>query len=49
MAKVKVFYDRIANSLVVWFDEAKKEVICEEIGDDTVLRINKVESLVLRS
>ena len=37
MAKVKVFYDKIANSLVVWFGDPKKEKISEEIDDDTVL------------
>lgn len=41
MAKVKVFYDKVANSLVVWFDDAQKEKICEEIDDDTVLMKDK--------
>jgi len=28
--KIKIFYDKVANSLVVWFDEPKKAVISEE-------------------
>ena len=46
MAKVKVFYDKVANSLVVWFDEAKKEAICEEIDDDTVLMKDKAGRVI---
>ncbi len=37
MDKVRVFYDRIGNTLTVWFDDPKKEHVCEEIGDDVVL------------
>ena len=37
MDKVRVFYDRTGNTLTVWFDDPKKEHICEEIGDDVVL------------
>jgi uncharacterized protein YuzE len=35
--KVRVYYDRAGNTLSVWFDDPLKEVMCEEIGDDTVL------------
>jgi len=35
--KVRVYYDRIGNTLTVWFDDPKKEHICEEIEDDVVL------------
>ncbi|HKI30727.1 MAG TPA: DUF2283 domain-containing protein [Gemmataceae bacterium] len=37
MDKVRVYYDRIGNTLTVWFDDPKKEHICEEIEDDVVL------------
>ena len=37
MDKVRVYYDRAGNTLSVWFDDPLKEVMCEEIGDDTVL------------
>lgn len=37
MDKVRVYYDRTGNTLTVWFDDPKKELICEEVGDDMVL------------
>jgi hypothetical protein len=35
--KVRVYYDRVGNTLTVWFGDPAKESICEEIGDDVVL------------
>jgi hypothetical protein len=35
--KVRVYFDRMGNTLTVWFDNPRKESICEEIGDDVVL------------
>ena len=37
MDKVRVYFDRTGNTLSVWFDDPKKEHICEEIDDDVVL------------
>jgi uncharacterized protein YuzE len=37
MEKVKVYYDREGNTLSIWFDDPKKEHICEESDDDIVL------------
>ena len=37
MDKVRVYFDRVGNSLTVWFDDPTKESICEEVGDDVVL------------
>ena len=37
MDKVRVYHDRTGNTLSVWFDDPKKEHICEEIGDDMIL------------
>ncbi|MDY6834396.1 MAG: DUF2283 domain-containing protein [Chloroflexota bacterium] len=41
MAQVKVYHDRVGNTLTVWFDEPQAEYICEEIGDEVVLIKNK--------
>jgi len=30
MEKVRVYFDREGNSLCVWFDDPKKEHVCEE-------------------
>jgi hypothetical protein len=37
MDKVRVYYDRKGNTLSVWFDDPKKEYICDESEDDVVL------------
>ena len=37
MDKVRVYFDRVGNSLTVWFDDPAKEFVCEEVGDDVVL------------
>jgi uncharacterized protein YuzE len=35
--KLRVYYDRQGNTLSVWFDDPKKESVCEETDDDVVL------------
>ncbi len=37
MDKLRVYYDKKGNSLSVWFDDPKKEFVCEESDDDVVL------------
>lgn len=37
MEKVRVYFDRDGNTLSVWFDDPKKEHVCEESDDDVVL------------
>ena len=37
MDKVRVYYDRKGNSLSVWFNDPRKEHVCEETDDDFVL------------
>jgi len=37
MEKLRVYYDREGNSLSVWFDDPKKEHVCEESDGDVVL------------
>lgn len=37
MEKVRIYYDRAGNTLSVWFDDPKKEHLCEESDDDIVL------------
>lgn len=37
MEKLRVYFDREGNSLSVWFDDPKKEHICEESDNDLVL------------
>ena len=37
MAEEKVFFDRAANTLTVWFSDPREEHICEETGDEVIL------------
>jgi len=37
MEKLRVYYDREGNTLSVWFDDPKKEAVCEEADDDMIL------------
>ena len=37
MEQVKVFYDRVGNTLTVWFGDPQEEYVCEETGDEVVL------------
>ena len=37
MDKVRVYFDRVGNSLTVWFDDPAKKTVCEEVGDDVVV------------
>jgi hypothetical protein len=41
MAEVKVYYDKLGNTLTFWFGEPNEEYICEEIGDEVILMKNK--------
>lgn len=41
MKKIKVFHDIKGNTLTVWFDEPIKEVVAQEIGQDTVVMKDK--------
>jgi len=37
MAEVKVYYDKVGNTLTVWFGDPAAEYICEETADEVIL------------
>ncbi len=41
MAQVKLYYDKVGNTLTVWFGDSQDEYICEETGNEVVLMKNK--------
>jgi len=41
MGEVKVFYDRVGNTLTVWFGDPQEEYICQETGDEVILMKDK--------
>jgi len=41
MAQVKVYYDKVGNTLTVWFGDSQNEYICEETGEEVILMKDK--------
>lgn len=41
MAQVKVYYDRVGNTLTVWFGNPEEEYEVEETGDEIILMKDK--------
>lgn len=37
MKPIKIFFDKVGNTLNVWFDDPKKEVMAEETSEEVVL------------
>lgn len=37
MSQIKIFYDTKGETLSVWLDDPKKEVVSEEVGDGIIL------------
>lgn len=37
MAQIKVYYDRIGNTLTVWFGNPEEEYEAEETGEEVIL------------
>jgi uncharacterized protein YuzE len=46
MEKIKVILNRESNTLDVWFDNPEKEFICEETGDEIVLKKDKNNKVI---
>ncbi len=46
MEKIKVVFDRRSNTLDVWFDDPKKEFICEETGEEIILKKDKHQKVI---
>ena len=37
MKPIKIFFDKVGNTLNVWFDDPKKETVSEETSEEVVL------------
>jgi hypothetical protein len=46
MEEVKVYYDKVGNTLTVWFGDRHQEYICEETGDEVILMKNKSGTVI---
>ncbi|MCB0195683.1 MAG: DUF2283 domain-containing protein [Anaerolineae bacterium] len=46
MAQVKVYYDKVGNTLTIWFDDPQKEYISEETGEEVILMKDKTGRVI---
>lgn len=46
MSKLKLYYDAAGKTLSVWFDDPKKEVTSEEVGDGVILSKDKAGEVI---
>ncbi len=46
MEEIKVYYDKVGNTLTVWFGNSDEEYICEETGDEVILMKNKSGTVI---
>ena len=46
MAIVKVYYDRLGNTLTVWFGDPADEYEAEETGDEVILMKDKQNRVI---
>jgi hypothetical protein len=46
MKPIKVIFDKVGNTLNVWFDDPKKEHVSEETAEEIVLVKNKAGKVI---
>jgi uncharacterized protein YuzE len=46
MEKMILVFDKKGNSLDIWFDDPKKEFICEETGKELILKKDKSGKII---
>ena len=44
--KIEIFYDKVANSLVVWFDTPKKAIISEEAENEVIFMKDRDDNVI---
>ena len=46
MEKIKVILNRESNTLDVWFDDPEKKFICDETGEEVILKKDKDNKVI---
>jgi len=46
MAAVKVYHDKVGNTLTVWFGEPSEEYVCEETADEVILMKDRTGKVI---
>lgn len=46
MEKIKIVFSKKTNTLDVWFDDPEKEFVCEETGEEIILKKDKKNRVI---
>lgn len=46
MARIKVYYDQVGNTLTVWFGDPQDEYVSQETGEEVILMKDKAGQVV---
>ena len=46
MEQVKVYHDRIGNTLTVWFGDQQDECVCEETDEEVILMKDRTGQVI---
>ncbi len=46
MEKIKIIFNKKANTLDVWFNDPEKESICKETGEEVILKKDKENRVI---
>ncbi len=46
MEKIRIIFNKKANTLDVWFDDPENEFICEETGEEVILKKDKENRVI---
>jgi hypothetical protein len=46
MSSVKIYHDKLGNTLTVWFGEPSEEYVCEETADEVILMKDRTGKVI---
>lgn len=46
MDKVRLYYHRETDSMDIWFEKPLDEISCEEVGERTIVKKNKLGKII---
>ncbi|MBD3155621.1 MAG: DUF2283 domain-containing protein [Candidatus Aenigmarchaeota archaeon] len=46
MEKMTIVFNKMGNTIDIWFDDPKKEFICEETGEEIILKKDKKGKII---
>ncbi len=46
MEAIKITYDNVGNTLDIWFTKPSKNIICDDLDNDTIVKRDKKGTIV---